>query len=449
MFKGTLVKKELEFHQKYGQLFRIAPNELSITKEEAQIDMHATRPGHQIPGKDPLWYQSAADAVPNLITSTNPEVHARMRNLIKGSFSEQTLRSQQPLIESYGDLFVERLRAMATAAETGGRGAAINIVDIIGDLALGESFHCLRDSCYHPWVQNLYQFFAGMNMAVAPRFYPLIDALVQRMLPASIMEAVRQHIAFVDEKIEKRLNMETSRPDFMTYFMKDNVDFKNMSMAEIQSSFALIIAAGSETTATTLCGTINYLIRPEYRPVLQKLIDEIRNTYKSEADITIDSTVGLPYLIATLNEGLRLCNPVPGGLYRQTPKGGTVIAGEYIPEYTSIAIRPFCVARDPELFTRPTEFVPERWLPEGQRPKEFANDKRDASQPFSIGTYNCLGKPIAWAELRLLLTRFLWAFDVEEEPGKGLVWDDQEMLVMVHKKPFFVRIKAREGAKVV
>ena len=128
MFKGTLVKKELEFHQKYGQLFRIAPNELSITKEEAQIDMHATRPGHQIPGKDPLWYQSAADAVPNLITSTNPEVHARMRNLIKGSFSEQTLRSQQPLIESYGDLFVERLRAMATAAETGGRGAAINIV---------------------------------------------------------------------------------------------------------------------------------------------------------------------------------------------------------------------------------------------------------------------------------------------------------------------------------
>ena len=310
-----------------------------------------------------------------------------------------------------------------------------------------------------------------MNMAVAPRFYPLIDALVQRMLPASIMEAVRQHIAFVDEKIEKRLNMETSRPDFskscfmtsslfkpiqrlthlfaVTYFMKDNVDFKNMSMAEIQSSFALIIAAGSETTATTLCGTINYLIRPEYRPVLQKLIDEIRNTYKSEADITIDSTVGLPYLIATLNEGLRLCNPVPGGLYRQTPKGGTVIAGEYIPEYTSIAIRPFCVARDPELFTRPTEFVPERWLPEGQRPKEFANDKRDASQPFSIGTYNCLGKPIAWAELRLLLTRFLWAFDVEEEPGKGLVWDDQEMLVMVHKKPFFVRIKAREGAKVV
>jgi len=397
--------------------------------------------------------QAPNGAAQNIITTADPEVHARMRKLLGNSFSEQALRTQQSLIESYGDLFIDRLRKLATAPDTKEQGVAINIVDwvtyfttdIIGDLSFGESFNCLRDSRYHPWVQALYDFFKGMNLATAPRFYPGADFIFQKLIPKSVNEAVRQHTNFINEKIQRRLNLETDRPDFMTPIMKDE-NFQTMSLDEIQSTFSIIVVAGSETTATTLCGTLNYITRETYRPVLQKLVAEIRSTFEKEDPITIETTQALPYLNTVLNEGLRLCNPVPGGLYRAVPKGGGTYAGYYVPEGTSIAVRPYVMNRSEKLFSRPREFIPERWLPLEQRPAEFLSDQLLSSNPFSIGAYSCLGKPLAWAEMRLLLTRFLWAFDVAEEPGRGLDWEQQQMLVMIHKEPFHVRIKARAGA---
>jgi cytochrome P450 len=41
-------------------------------------------------------------------------------------------------------------------------------------------------------------------------------------------------------------------------------------------------------------------------------------------------------------------------------------------------------------FARPTEFIPERWMPDA--PAEFRNDKREALQPFMVGPRGCLGK---------------------------------------------------------
>lgn len=43
----------------------------------------------------------------------------------------------------------------------------------------------------------------------------------------------------------------------------------------------------------------------------------------------------------------------------------------------------------PDNFTRPDEFIPERWLGDA---KEFEHDRKEALQPFSIGPRNCLGR---------------------------------------------------------
>lgn len=105
-----------------------------------------------------------------------------------------------------------------------------------------------------------------------------------------------------------------------------------MSLGEIESTFAIIIVAGSETTATSLCGTLNHLIKPENKDALEKLVCEIRGTFMREQDITIEATKHLNYLEAIINEGLRICNPVPGGLPRVLPKGGDTYAGSFVPK---------------------------------------------------------------------------------------------------------------------
>lgn len=206
-------------------------------------------------------------------------------------------------------------------------------MDVIGDLTFGESFDCLKTGKYHTWVRNLFNYLKGISLGAAPRYYPSIEFLLQRLLPESVLEGQRRHTQYANERINRRLDLKTDRPDFLTPFMKNNISFEKMSREEILSTFNFIIIGGSETTATTLTGIFNHLSRNER--ILQRLCTEIRMRFKEEKEITIDAIQDLPYLEAVINEGLRMCNPIPGGLARVVPEGGDTYAGVYLPEGVS------------------------------------------------------------------------------------------------------------------
>lgn len=55
-----------------------------------------------------------------------------------------------------------------------------------------------------------------------------------------------------------------------------------------------------------------------------------------------------------------------------------------------------------------------------------------------------MGKYLAWAEMRLVLTRLLWAFDVDPA-GEALRWEDLRTFLLVEKKPIKVKLQARKG----
>lgn len=59
-------------------------------------------------------------------------------------------------------------------------------------------------------------------------------------------------------------------------------------------------------------------------------------------------------------------------------------------------------------FTYPNGYHPERFLGD---PK-FAGDKLDVLQPFSVGPDDCIGRNLAYAEMRLILARILFVFDL-------------------------------------
>jgi cytochrome P450 len=95
----------------------------------------------------------------------------------------------------------------------------------------------------------------------------------------------------------------------------------------------LIIVAGSETTATLMSGALYlFATHPE---VMQKLTEEVRSAFNSEEEIKLTSVNHLNYMLACLNEALRMYPPVPIGLPRVVPKGGHTIAGHWVPEDVS------------------------------------------------------------------------------------------------------------------
>ena len=118
---------------------------------------------------------------------------------------------------------------------------------------------------------------------------------------------------------------------------------KALSKAEIDSNCILFLMAGSETTATLLSG-VTYLLLKNLR-VYKKLIDEMRDTFKTQGDITIKKTKEMKYLRACLLEALRYYPPVPTGFPRLVPRGGDVISGTYIPEGVSVKIPVCCESK--------------------------------------------------------------------------------------------------------
>ena len=264
------------------------------------------------------------------------DAHARMRKIIGKGFTEKALKAQEPLILSYFDLFIKRLKEKATSPETNGKGAVVDMVewynfltfDIIGDLGLGQSFDCLETSHLHSWISIIFEFFIASAYLAAVRFYPLLESILMRCIPPNILKMQRDHNKLSHDRIDRRMNLETKRDDFMTPLLEQD-DEKAMTVDEIRATFPLIILAGSETTASALSGMTTYLLQNPM--VLQKLVKEIRGFTNEEKDFNFESVKELPYLNAVIEEGLRLCPPLPYGLPRMIPRGGDTVCGEWFP----------------------------------------------------------------------------------------------------------------------
>lgn len=218
----------------------------------------------------------------------------------------------------------------------------------------------------------------------------------------------------------------------MTYILNHRKDGSGLSDAELNSNAVLFITAGSETTATTLSG-LTYLLLQNPK-ALRRVTEEVRARFTSGEQITISAVQELPYLKATIAEGLRHFPPVPTGFERKVPAGGEVVSGYFLPEGTSVSVAHWAAYHSERNFKNANAFVPERWMGD----PTYENDKREWCQPFSFGPRNCLGKVtlaqrvvadecmadtksqnLAYAELRLILARLLWTFDLELAPSSA------------------------------
>jgi len=77
---------------------------------------------------------------------------------------------------------------------------------------------------------------------------------------------------------------------------------------------------------------------------------------------------------------------------------------------TSMGMAQYAVFRSPWNFKDPQVYLPERWLDDNE---EYACDKKEALQPFSFGPRNCIGRNLANIEMRLILAKLIWHFDLE------------------------------------
>lgn len=435
--QGNAVVNYADLHDEYGPVVRVAPNELSYCSAQAWNDIYGPRPGQgQMPKYGGPENNSEGFGRLNMINATIAD-HSRMRRLVAHAFSDKAMRAQEPIIQEYVDVLMKKLE------EREGQDVDIcawlnyTTFDLTGDLAFGETFNCLTEAAFNPWVSLIFNNLKMMVYGNAARLIPGLSKLLMKLAPKEVIEQGIAHMELCKEKANKRLAATTDRPDIMSYIIKHNEKETGMSLEEIQAQSYVIIIGGSETTATALSGAVYFLCsNPDTMQELQK---EIRAAFTNEKDITFTSVSQLKYLLAVLNESLRMYPPVPGNFPREVPKTGAMVDGLFVPSGSAVGVCQWAANHSAANFRDPYAFHPERWTGE----EKYAADTRDAFQPFSVGPRNCVGKNLAYMEMRLILARLLFNFNVEL-CAESNEWSKQRVFMLWEKGPLKVRLTKRK-----
>ena len=198
--------------------------------------------------------------------------------------------------------------------------------DIIGTLTFGEPFGCLADGGYHEWVAAIFKNVKASSFFRAAGYYSPLSKVLQYFIPSGLRVRRKRHHALTIAKVRGRQERKVEHADFLTGFLQPGAD---ASDDEMIATARLLIIAGSETTATLLSG-IAYLLC-KYPKVLKKLTDEVRSTFSAESEINLTGANKLRYMLACLDEGMRMYPPVPATFPRNVPSGGDFVGDTWIP----------------------------------------------------------------------------------------------------------------------
>ncbi|KAL1613678.1 hypothetical protein SLS54_010375 [Diplodia seriata] len=452
--RGTQYKWLDGLHERYGPVVRVAPNELTTISSGAWKDLYLQRP--QL-AKDPHPQTPPLNGADSLFTADGA-THQRMRKTLLGAFNDRALRAQAGTIEMYADLFVQRLRREASKSADGVVDVAkffgYAALDIVSDLAYGESFHGLAGDNEHGWIMG---FFLGAKFGAVRNnlsyFYPLdrVFGAVFLRLTAGVRA---RNWAYTAGLVTKRLEMGdlgVDRADFVSPVIgniigKSDAPRKGgtgITRDELNTHSLAVTIAGSQLPTVALATATYLLLRHPEK--LQALRDEMRQAFAKEADISVASTAGLPYLQAVLDETLRIHHPTPIALPRLIPPAGLQVDGQWIPGNTVMGMAMQTAQTSGRNWVAPLEFHPERHLPPGHalRDSRFDQDDREAFKPFSIGTRNCLGGKVFLAEARVLLARTFWSFELALAPDTPCDWMDQKAYLVFEPKPVRVRLSEK------
>lgn len=192
-----------------------------------------------------------------------------------------------------------------------------------------------------------------------------------------------------------------------------------MSHSDIADELLTLLAAGHETTATTLAWAVERLRR--HPAVLRRLVEEV-------------DAEGSAYLQATIYEVQRI-RPVIGGSFRKVVAPTMQLGAWVIPRGYHVMVSSGLTHRDDSVFPDPRSFDPDRFT--------TASPDVYAWIPFGGGRRRCIGAAFANMEMNVVLRTLLREFDIAVTDAAGERWHWRGVAfapadggrVIVHRRP--------------
>ncbi|GIF67687.1 putative cytochrome P450 138 [Asanoa ishikariensis] len=245
----------------------------------------------------------------------------------------------------------------------------------------------------------------GSRMAVVP--------FKERSIgPWNPWRKLREHRAAYDGIVQRLIERAREEPgdDILSMMLQSRYeDGAPMSDAHVRDELLTLLAAGHETTATTLAWAMERLTR--HPAALHALVDDLDQG-------------GTDLLAATILE-LQRTRPVVLNTARKVRADGLVIEGFEVPKGWTVLAGIDLVQNDPEAFPDPERFDPGRFV--GVKPATYA------WIPFGGGTRRCVGAAFANLELTVVLRTLLRDFELRTTSAPDERWHSRGVAYAPHQ----------------
>ncbi|XP_012459881.1 xanthotoxin 5-hydroxylase CYP82C4 [Gossypium raimondii] len=323
-----------------------------------------------------------------------------------------------------------------------GGSAVLEMKERIGDLATniivrmiaGKRYCGIKESCSEEsrrWQKALGDFFYLTGLFLVSDAIPFLGCLDVVIGTIGQIKRTAKELDFVlgnwvNEHRERRLNKGIEGNQDFVDVMLSIMDENNVPTQEadvtIKATCLSLVLGGIDTNVVTLTWAISLLLNN--RHVLKKAQEELDIHVGNQQQVEESDIANLVYLQAIIKETLRLYPATPILVPREAMEDCTV-AGFHIPAGTRLLVNLWKLQRDPRIWHKPLDFLPERFL------SDHANiDVRGQNFvliPFGAGRRICPGITFALhfqhLTLAQLLHGFKWgtvsdkAVDMSESPG--------------------------------
>ncbi|KAL9229022.1 hypothetical protein vseg_004540 [Gypsophila vaccaria] len=175
-----------------------------------------------------------------------------------------------------------------------------------------------------------------------------------------------------------------------------------------------MIFRGTDTVAILIEWILARMVL--HRDVQSKVHDELNKVVGKSRVVNETDVTSLTYLTAVIKEVLRLHPPGPLLSWARLAIHDTVVDGYHVPAGTTAMVNMHAITHDPEVWSDPQIFNPNRFLESGSSENDFSVLGSDLSlAPFGAGRRSCPGKALGLATVTYwvahLLHEFEWSSD--------------------------------------
>ncbi|XP_062860332.1 thromboxane-A synthase [Trichomycterus rosablanca] len=479
LFRQGFYEAQKEMIKQYGRVcgYYLGRRPVVVIADPDMLKQVMVKDFQNFPNR--MKFNGATKPMSESLIMLRDEQWKRVRSILTPSFSSAKMKEMVPLINIATETLLNNLNTYTESGESFNihRCFGCFTMDVIASVAFGTHVDS-QNNPDDPFVHHAAKFFAFSffrPVILILMMFPFLMAPLSGLIPSKDRDEMNSFFtACIQKLIKQRDELPPSqrRRDFLQLMLDvrsskecvalENFDVVNhadeqagvdedtgsahelpkrsqqkrmMTEDEIVGQAFIFLLAGYETSSNTLAFVCYLLaLHPECQKNLQTELDDFYSRYES-ADYT--NIQELKYLDMVLCEALRLYPPA--FRFAREVARDCVVNGQALPKGAIIEVGAGFLHYDPEHWSEPEKFIPERFLPEAK-----ASRHPFVYLPFGAGPRSCVGMRLAQLEIKMALVNILKRFNVVSCEDTKVPLELKSNTTLGPKNGIYVKITKRE-----